>query len=892
MNNKQREMSNEGWPGPRNQVPRKKPGFLSTVYLLLLVAVLAAVLWLANALERGRQEFLHQGETTNPEGERLTFSPPGGVYDHNLLLSIRPSDRPDRSHRHAQIIFATGGHVPTLTVGTLYERPLLLDASVPSVVVVRARKVTNGVIGPVVSASYVVGVESALPILSIVADPPDLWDAERGILVNTWRRGREWERPVHVTYVDGNSGSGFEIPAGLRIHGSRRSDEPKRSFRLYFRNDYGAARLEYPLFSDHPYQDVQSYKRLLLQAGDRAGRWTLLDDQLLSDVAAEAGGRVAQGRFVLLFLNGEPWGIYRLSERIDRFFLEDNFGFRSVDLIRNGDVEEGDGQHWDALMDWLAIHDLADEANYAYIQTQIDVDDFTDYAILQMYFGFPADRFSAARPRVVGHWFWLYGGGLQQPGSGTGFALRGNLEPTLLRPSDDPDDLGLLLRSLLDNQVYRGRFVSRVADLLNTALAPATVESHVDRLAASLRPDIAYETARWSAPTDWEHNLAALHDLVQHRPDLLRQQIAHELGLRGTADLTFDVFPDGGGTIFDGMSTATYPWSGVYFLDTEVQAIAVPASGYVFAGWEDGPAEIATTLITVTVDEPRTLRARFAPAPEDEQVLRPNDVIINEYWINDNATRYATVGNRPIEGDWLELLVTCPHTVDLRGWRITDNDTKTGTSEGSIILPQLEALAAVERGTVILIIVTESNANAAYFGQDDMDARDGQMVFYVGNGNLDVTTDPGFGIGTGDDNLVLLSPGPTSTFADDVGVDFVAEGGIVTPLSFGVLADGVTFETPFRGLGPDDGVLFTQRTNNDDGTVGWIADPPAHQSGDEVSLDATNILTPGALNYRQDRPVLRLDAVWLFLAGLIIVMAALYLRARRDQSDVRKTSGR
>ena len=43
--------------------------------------------------------------------------------------------------------------------------------------------------------------------------------------------------------------------------------------RLFFRSDYGASRLEYPLFPGHPNQPeiVQTYNRLLLQAGDRHG---------------------------------------------------------------------------------------------------------------------------------------------------------------------------------------------------------------------------------------------------------------------------------------------------------------------------------------------------------------------------------------------------------------------------------------------------------------------------------------------------------------------------------------------------------------------------------------------------------------------------------------------
>ena len=49
---------------------------------------------------------------------------------------------------------------------------------------------------------------------------------------------------------------------------------------------------------------------------------------------------------------------------------------------------------------------------------------------------------------------------------------------------------------------------------------------------------------------------------------------------------------------------------------------------------------------------------------------------------------------------------------------------------------------------------------------------------------LDAGTDPGFNLGP-TDNLVLLAPGPTPAFGDDVGIAFVANGTAVTPASFG-----------------------------------------------------------------------------------------------------------
>lgn len=73
------------------------------------------------------------------------------------------------------------------------------------------------------------------------------------------------------------------------------------------------------------------------------------------------------------------------------------------------------------------------------------------------------------------------------------------------------------------------------------------------------------------------------------------------------------------------------------------------------------------------------------------------------------------------------------------------------------------------------------------------------MVLYVGNGNLDVQADPGFNLGP-TDNIVLLAPGPTRAFSDDVGIAFVSASTAVTPVSFGVLTDGVLPEDVVEAL--------------------------------------------------------------------------------------------
>ncbi len=736
---------------------------------------------------------------------------------------------------------------------------------------------------------------------------------------------------MHLSFYDravtGDDGAGeFTIAAGLRVHDSElpalHSDAAateKLPLRLYFRNDYGPdPRLNYPLF------DAPSYEHLLLLPGDRSGRWTLLHEQLATEAARDLGLRVAEGRYVRLFINGAPWGIYRLTERVDRFFLEDHYQIQDADVVRGGRAEEGSAEAWRELLDWLGAHDLADPANYAHLQTQINVASFTDYAILQLYFGFPGGDLFAVRPQG-GRWFWIYGGGgaasVRAGGYASRFAHRPEAAMAALPGGAAQDDFALLLRALLANPAYRADFAQRAADVLNTALAPSVMQNRVMRLADLLTEDIDAEVARWPLPasirpddgdprTVWEQNVAALRSaFAPRRPDVLRERVAELVELAtppGAATVRFESSPPEGGTIYvNGTSARALPAQrGDYFVGDTLALIAAPASGYRLVRWAG--AGSATALSLPVTGEGQRVVAVFAPVIEGRAASaapRPDDVVINELWINDDGTRYASAGpcaqpegvsqsaGCPIEGDWIELWVRRPGGVDLRGWRLTDNDTKAGRDEGSLIFPDLDVLADVPHNTVILILATETPANAVAFAEDDLDPSDGRLRFYVGNGALDAATDPGFGISPREDNVALLAPGPDAgAFEDDVGVDFVAEGNTVTPYSFGVLADGVTFERPFQHLGADDGAIFTGMGSNDD-LDDWIVDPPAHQTGDEARLDATNLLTPGRLNPPQ-RSWARQAAAWLDArpraldaggaAGLlaVLVMGAWLLRRR------------
>jgi hypothetical protein len=75
-----------------------------------------------------------------------------------------------------------------------------------------------------------------------------------GIYVNPHGDGRAWERPASLELINPDGSQGFQINAGIRVavDSAATVNNPKHAFRFFFRDDYGASKLKYPLFGDDP----------------------------------------------------------------------------------------------------------------------------------------------------------------------------------------------------------------------------------------------------------------------------------------------------------------------------------------------------------------------------------------------------------------------------------------------------------------------------------------------------------------------------------------------------------------------------------------------------------------------------------------------------------------
>jgi hypothetical protein len=258
-----------------------------------------------------------------------------------------------------------------------------------------------------------------LPILSIVTDKDNLFSHENdpdrgGIYIFTGPpvgddTGHGWTRPASVELLTSHLSptadqTGFSTTCGLRLHGGHgrlAEKNPKHSFRLVFKEQYGPKTLKYPLFGDG---EPHKFDQLVLRchfgnAWQHWGESNRQNAQYTRDVWArrmqrKMGHTSVNALYVHLFLNGMYWGLYNIAERVDDQYGKDHLGGEKadIDVIK---IEEDGGNHIEAsegnLDAWNLLTEVAshadNEARYAQLDSLLDIDAFIDYMLINQYAG-------------------------------------------------------------------------------------------------------------------------------------------------------------------------------------------------------------------------------------------------------------------------------------------------------------------------------------------------------------------------------------------------------------------------------------------------------------------------------------------------------------------------
>jgi len=338
----------------------------------------------------------------------LDFSHKRGYYDASFQLNIT-ADKND-----AIIKYTTNNSQPSPTNGITYTNPVSISKTtifkaiaynLTDTGAVRSHSYlflndikTDPSLYPYITTNpaYLNMLDAAFKSLPVVSISSNALNSTNNI---------EVEIPVstELFYPD-NSKKGFMINNGIQTWGGSETN-PKKNYRLEFKEIYGDKKLNYKVFEPDNYDDtnygikpVDEFDVLVLRAGSQDGLNAEFGNENLAqyvrnlvmyDMQMEMGHAAPHGRFVHLFINGKYNGQYNLMERPDPAFFESYFGGNKLDyeVYKNG-------EYWNqkdsiaTLFKTIGYYvNLASDQSIKLTKKNFDLDNATDYLVLMSYAG-------------------------------------------------------------------------------------------------------------------------------------------------------------------------------------------------------------------------------------------------------------------------------------------------------------------------------------------------------------------------------------------------------------------------------------------------------------------------------------------------------------------------
>jgi hypothetical protein len=591
-----------------------------------------------------------------------------GNYNDSIRVSVQNIDT------NFIIRYTLDGSLPRDTA-LLYDTSIIVD----STMVLRFRYFCDSLIaGPVSNYTYFINDTSSLPTFSLITDPYNLWDSEYGIYVlgnhytndeihfgaNFWQ---DWERPVHIQEFSKDASLQWEQDAGIKIHGNYTRSIPQKSFGIYAKSRYATSRFNHALFKRKPY--IKSVKRFLLRnTGNdfyRAG----LRDLLIQTRMQATGIEIQSGQPGRVFLNGEYWGLYHLREKIDRYYLQDNCGANPDDLDlleQNGLIVTGDRNEFVSLVDFVKHKPLSNEANYQYISSEIDIENWIDVLISNLYhFNTDWPHHNTKFWKMPGHkWRQI----LVDQDVTMGYRMNNSVSQNALIPihEDTISYLAVFYQSLIKNKSFKRKYINRFADLMNTIFLPANYLPIVDSIVEIMTPEMPRHCERWNRVYNhWlNYHIPVVREFIEDRSPYMRNHLRNYYSLGANDTISLSVNPEGKGQIrLNTIFIKENNWSGLYFDSIPVRLEAIPNPGYEFVGWQSPTSpELADSGRIVQkwyLKSHDSIRALFYSPGGTEDTLQMAFTEIN-YRSFENAEA----------GDWLEIFNKEADTIDLSGWTL------------------------------------------------------------------------------------------------------------------------------------------------------------------------------------------------------------------------------
>lgn len=449
----------------------------------------------------------------NSSGDReISYTPealiPSGVFNDVEEIKIKIK-------APGNIYYTLDGNTPT-TDSNLYKDEIVLKKTS----VLKLINYENGKRkSEVATYSYIINENHTLPVMSISLNENDYATV----------RNHPWEEDIEVpAYAElYEKNKSFSIPCGFKLFGGATRGLPKKSFSLKFKKQYGESELNYKVFEN---RESSRYNTLVIRSGSQDYARTMIRDELGASIVEGVTNLDVQAfKPIILYINGNYYGIYFLREKVDEEFVANHYNvdYKGTNIVRiDFNVTYGSASSYRDLLNYVSTHDLTKDEHYNYVASKIDIDSFIDFWVAEAWVtnnDIVNMRFFSNPNVEDGKWNYIF--------YDLDFAYY-NEHVNYFTFMIDPSGIGnpskynnILVRKIMQNKKFRSRFVERLSYNLLNVWTIERINDKMKMLYDTLLPEMPRNQERWGLTMGtWESRLQELKDYINVRNSYLLKQ--------------------------------------------------------------------------------------------------------------------------------------------------------------------------------------------------------------------------------------------------------------------------------------------------------------------------------------------------------------------------------
>lgn len=446
------------------------------------------------------------------------FSINGGVFNQSVQFSFvdpAPGDT---------IYYTLSSVEPSQTNSFRYTPGTSI--SVTTTRYFKAKTFSNGKIPSETScATYIISARDYnLPVLSLVTPQSYLTDNTIGIYVRgtngipgngtdapaNWNQ--DWDRPTNLELFDTANVCWINQEIDISIAGGwTRTMNGQKSLHLSPKKKFGNNKLKYDFF---PVQKPgNKYKDIFFRDGGNDFGYTMMRDGFMNALVADRLN-VDYNAYepAICYINGQYYGIQNLRERSGKDFLYSNYKLDEDEFDIVDHIEMANGNSlFTTLTNYVKNNDITNQSIYEQFEKMIDIDNFIDYNISQIFFGnydWPHNNLKIWRPKAAGgKWRWIlydtdFGFALYDTNLANVNSLNYAMGNTGL-----PEWSVIIFKRLLQNEEFKNKFIDRYSIHLGSTFKTERINQFIDSISSKIKTEIVYHKAKWGSARDFNLDL-------------------------------------------------------------------------------------------------------------------------------------------------------------------------------------------------------------------------------------------------------------------------------------------------------------------------------------------------------------------------------------------------